>query len=208
MSVKLTCDLRASFGAIRDQGQRPTCLAFAVSDAHAFAYQPFKPFSVEYLYYHALRRMPGAAPGSAASEQATAVALLRDGQPHEHECPYLTYPPTSIPINSRAFRRNMPVDKKCFERICRSLDSGSPVVACLWISESFYLPDARGVVAQIQGDRDTTVHAVVVVGHGETTKERCILIRNSWGTTWGLSGHGFIEKSYMEKRVTSTSVIS
>ena len=34
MPVTVKTDLRARVGAARDQGQRPTCLAFAASDAH------------------------------------------------------------------------------------------------------------------------------------------------------------------------------
>ena len=36
--IAVECDLGSLFGAARDQGDRPTCLAFAASDAHAAPY--------------------------------------------------------------------------------------------------------------------------------------------------------------------------
>jgi hypothetical protein len=37
LSLVVSRDLRPFFGAVRDQGSRPTCIAFALSDAHAAA---------------------------------------------------------------------------------------------------------------------------------------------------------------------------
>jgi hypothetical protein len=206
MSVNITRDLRSAFGGARDQGQRPTCLAFAVSDAHGALYQPFRPFSPEYLYYHAIRKLPGSALGEAISEIATAEALLKDGQPLESACIYQAQPATSVPV-CQVFRRSMPLSKECFDSICKSIDNGRPVVVCLWISDAFYMPDKYGVVVQRATSQNVGVHAVIAVAHGTTTRERCVLVRNSWGLTWGVNGHAFLEKSYLDGRITSTSIL-
>jgi len=45
MAIDVVCDIRHRFGPARDQGMRPTCLAFAVSDAHAERYASHGPHS-------------------------------------------------------------------------------------------------------------------------------------------------------------------
>jgi hypothetical protein len=41
MAIDILCDIRPRFGPARDQGPRPTCLAFAISDAHAALREPW-----------------------------------------------------------------------------------------------------------------------------------------------------------------------
>ena len=55
-SITIRKDLRSRFGPPRDQGQRPTCLAFAMSDAHGAARGPWEDLSCEYLFHHAKKR--------------------------------------------------------------------------------------------------------------------------------------------------------
>jgi hypothetical protein len=57
--IKSLVDLRGSFGPARDQDPRPTCMAFAASDAHAAARDGWEPLSTEWAYYHALKRDGG-----------------------------------------------------------------------------------------------------------------------------------------------------
>jgi hypothetical protein len=66
MGVTIDCDLRSMFGPVRDQGARPTCLAFAASDAHAAVRPDWVPLSCEFAYYHALKR-----DGAGSSKGAT-----------------------------------------------------------------------------------------------------------------------------------------
>ena len=82
MPVQILCDLRSLFGDARDQDQRPTCLAFAASDAHAALRSPWRPLSVEFAFYHAQRRA-GRTPHVGATLPAMLEALREDGQPIE-----------------------------------------------------------------------------------------------------------------------------
>jgi hypothetical protein len=43
-------DLRSELGAARNQGPRPTCLAFAASDAHAALRPGWSPLSCEFAF--------------------------------------------------------------------------------------------------------------------------------------------------------------
>jgi len=80
------------FGTVRDQGQRPTCLPFAASDAHAGLRDSWVPLSCEYAFYHAQRRA-GRPPDVGATLAAMLDALRYDGQPCEKGWPYLTVAP-------------------------------------------------------------------------------------------------------------------
>ncbi len=110
MSISVAKDLRSNFGPVRDQDPRPTCMAFAASDAHAGARPGWEPLSVEWAYFHALKR-DGVQPHQGV-HLATMLATLRsDGQPAETHWPYIAklftdfaawHPPK---MSDRIFRR-------------------------------------------------------------------------------------------------------
>ena len=59
MILRIDSDPRAALGSARDQGRRPTCLAFAASDAHRQARRHPAPFCVAWLHYHAIAGSSG-----------------------------------------------------------------------------------------------------------------------------------------------------
>lgn len=84
--VAVKCDLGSLFGAARDQGDRPTCLAFAASDAHAALRAGWEPLSCEYAFYQAQRRS-NRPPKVGARLPDMLDALRDDGQPQEKDGP-------------------------------------------------------------------------------------------------------------------------
>lgn len=213
MSVTIVCDLRHRFGAVQDQKARPTCLAFAFSDAHGSLHTPFRSLSVEYLFYNAVQLMPVRNPHAGINVDCASKSLKDSGQPTEDIWPYQINLPSNLndwspPANCTVYTRNSSVQQDKFGQICTYLDEGRPVVVCLELSESFYTPMADGTVAQRSPDAKTGNHAVIAVGHGLNTCARCLLVRNSWGSSWGLAGHAFLNERYLANRILSTSVIS
>src|SRR5665213_1501168 len=93
--IKSLVDLRGSFGPARDQDPRPTCMAFAASDAHAAARAGWDPLSAEWAYYHALKR-DGGLPDDGATLDAMLAAIKSDGQPVEAGWPYIKAPITNV----------------------------------------------------------------------------------------------------------------
>src|SRR5262245_2292292 len=94
-SIVVRHDLRGRFGPARDQGARPTCLAFAMSDAHAAVMSPWSPLCCEYLFFHAKRR-DKKPPHTGATMPAARAAFEQDGQPVESAWPYLGALPADL----------------------------------------------------------------------------------------------------------------
>lgn len=185
MAIDVMCDIRHQFGPARDQGARPTCLAFAVSDAHAALREPWAALSCEFAFYHAQRRA-GRPPTAAARLPEMLATLKDDGQPVESDWPYLVSLPSDPsaygpPANVVVFRRNGESRPVHFDEIIGLLDAGSPSVVLMMLSDAFYMPDALGVVRAAAGEQPDPArrHAVIAVGYGIVDGARAILIRKA-----------------------------
>ena len=196
MSPVISCDLRSSFGAVRNQGSRPTCVAFAVSDAHAAARGTFAALSVEHVYFHAVRRTPGGNPQNGVSLGKMLDAVRIDGQAGERGWPYLVSlpsdltkwapPATATPV----FRRDSITVGASINMIVSQLDSGIPPVLTFMISLAFCEAE-KGIVEPRSLDADVGWHAVIAVGHAQTGGKLWLLVRNSWGEAWGNGGYAW-----------------
>jgi hypothetical protein len=133
----------------RNQGPRPTCLAFAASDAHAALRPGWVPLSCEYAFYQAQRRATRP-PSTGALLSAMLTGLRDDGQPEENGWPYLAatsldaaswLPPTEVgPLFGRNGEKSSPMT----DRVIAELDQGRPVIILIVLSRSFYAPPTQG----------------------------------------------------------------
>lgn len=207
-SITVSVDLRSMFGAARDQGPRPTCMAFAASDTHAALRNGWSPLSCEYAFYQAQRRS-GRPPSKGALLSSILEALREDGQPEESGWPYITSTPLDIaswvpPTEVGAlFGRNGTWTKALLDEVIGELDQGRPLIVLLTLSRSFYRPAPQAVVDPANGEAPEPLrrHAVVAVGHGFVDKMRAILVRNSWGPSWGDTGHGWLTERFLNPRL-------
>lgn len=211
--ISLVKDLRPKFGSVRDQGQRPTCLAFATSDAHAAANGPFQPLSVEYLFYHAVQRMPGKNPHQGINFGAANGALSTEGQPIESQWPYLPRIPADItqwtpPSGCTVMKRSLLQFVHPFDGVQAFLENDQPVIVILKLSTGFYRPDSNGLIHDNDKTSFTGRHAVIAVGHGTVSGGPTLLVRNSWGRAWGVDGYAHLHKSYVDSRVVAVSTVS
>lgn len=205
MAVRIMCDLRAKLGPARDQGSRPTCVAFAFSDAHLAARVEADPLSVEHLYFNAVQRTTDRDPALGVSIPDCMAALETDGQCREAGWSYKDpldrtqwRPPSSA---KPSYRFISILGGPGLATVISELDLGRPPVVSLLLGKRFYRPDREASIVLGPDDADTDYHAVVAVGHGVGASEAFVLVRNSWGESWGDAGHAWVAASYLEPRM-------
>jgi Papain family cysteine protease len=212
--IAISVDLRALFGPARNQGPRPTCMAFAASDAHAGLRDGWAPLSCEYAFYRAQRRA-GRPPTAGALLSSMLEALRVDGQPEEGGWPYLPATPTDAaswtpPTEVGAlFGRNSEKSVHSLDRVIGELDQGRPVIILLMLSRAFYARNPHSVVdpANDETPEPQRRHAVIAVGHGTVDTQRAILVRNSWGPTWGNAGYGWLTERFLRPRIFAAATL-
>jgi hypothetical protein len=214
MTIKINKDLRHLFGPVRDQCQRPTCLAFAASDAHAALRDPWEPLSCEYIFFHAQGRA-----GRTAKDGATLPSILdalrHDGQPHESGWPYLVALPADLtqwrppPGAAPLYRRAGESRAENIDAIIAELDQDRPVLTLLRLSRSFDWIGADSIVDPAPNEQPEYLrrHAVVAVGHGKAKGQRAVLVRNSWGSGWGDGGHGWLTEKFLKPRIFRIAIL-
>lgn len=213
MALLIASDLRPLFGPIRDQGQRPTCVAFSVSDAHGAARGDPKALSAEHLHYSSVKWTLGGQANQGVPLTASLSALKQDGQCFEEGWPYLKTlpadldqwrPPSSaIPL----FRRDATDISLDYTEIVMHLEAGRPILVVLLLGNRFFSPK-DGIVLTDATESDVAYHALIIVGHGTLDGEPAVLVRNSWGPTWGLGGYSWLTKPYLTKRAHQAAVLS
>lgn len=212
--IVVSIDLRTRFGQARNQGPRPTCMAFAASDAHAGLRNGWAPLSCEYAFYQAQRRA-GRPPSTGALLSSMLEALREDGQPVEGGWPYLAAtpadatswkPPAEV---GTLFVRNGEKVVHGLDRIIEELGQGRPVIILLMLSRAFYARNPQGVVdpAIDETPEPQRRHAVIAVGHGTVDGQRAILVRNSWGPTWGDAGYGWLTERFLTPRIFAAALL-
>lgn len=214
--VQILADLRNEMEAIRDQGRRPTCLAFATSGVHRWAHAHNVELCAEWLYYFAVRQDAGSIDGG-ATLTATREVLISKGQPDELFWPYTNQEPNRStwcpPIGDPNVRTCESGSRLGNPDIWRKeLESGVPIVVGIMISDVWALtPNFIGGEAVFPEDTDSLErangHAVVLVGHGLVQGHPYFLVRNSWGLNWGWGGHGWISEKYLVRRFAGAFII-
>lgn len=213
--ITVAVDLRSMFGAVRNQGSRPTCLAFAASDAHAGLRPGWAPLSCESAFHHAQRRARRL-PNQGALLSATLDALREDGQPEEGAWPYLEKLPVDITtwvppsIIDKTFARDGLTLSATIDAAIQELDGGRAVILLLQLSAAFFHPAINGVVHPAHGEipEPARRHAVIAVGHAAVDSQRAILIRNSWGDRWAAGGYAWLTEAFLEPRLYAAAKLT
>lgn len=210
MTIVVDTDVSSAWGVPHDQGSRPTCLAFALSDVNQHLNGTAKVLSAEYLYRSVARQTPGWKAGDGLQLAAALTTVGRTGQPSAAACPYAPFEPVEVPPGLPLLPASPPDAARLYGSTLTAADldahavvahllEGKPVGLILKLTESFYRP-VKGTIDFSHEVLNGLRHAVVAIGVGQhgTTSQPFIRIRNSWGTSWGDGGNAWLPFNYVD----------
>lgn len=206
MSVQPILDLRPQLSPARDQGTRSTCLAFALSDLNRLNGALQFELSAEYLYQAAAANCPAWLPDSGLQISDGKHALEHVGQPAEADFPYAAVEPAhplpALPRIQPSYAMKTQYHVTSVNKILAMLGSGTPLAIGMMLNQEFFNP-INGVIEHSDVFIPNSGHAVLGVGLGkhQATGDYYLLIRNSWGPTWGDAGHAWLPSAYLTTHV-------
>lgn len=206
-------DRRLFQSSVRDQGTRPTCLAFAATGGHEGLRGDGGVLSVEYLHWVSCQ-LDGASK-EGVSLETTLKALLEIGQPHEELWPY------SLQRDDLADDYGPPYDiqpdechkvgwaekiRPSIETVRRYLSLGKAVLIGVRLYKGFHYTGTGEIPLPEPGEAHCGRHAVLLVGYDDDLQ--VLLFKNSWGASWGDGGYGVMPYSYFREHSIIACVIS
>lgn len=202
-------DLRAGCPPIYDQGQIGSCTANAIAGAVEFDQRkqqmaaPFTPSRL-FIYYNE-RLMEGTVNSDAGAQIRNGIKSIGS----QGACPETLWPYEESRFADRPpapcykIARTHPAVS--YNRVPQDLGllkgclaAGYPFVLGITVYESFEGDQvAQTGIAPLPDASETVLggHAVMAVGYDDSSQR--FLVRNSWGTDWGMGGYFTIPYAYL-----------
>jgi C1A family cysteine protease len=190
-------ELRLNMGEVRDQGPRPTCLSFSLSETHCSAAGSKELFSPESLHSLAALRAQQSRSYGLSLIQAT-DGLRHDGQTTESAWPYNSHTAT-LPECAYycATAHSTPF---AVATVRTALEAGFPLSLIINVDVSFFACSGNEAVQLIHNSQVQGRHAVVICGYSYSLANEQYLIKNSWGIGWGKDGYAWLTSEYIQAR--------
>ena len=209
MALPKSIDLRAGCPPVYDQGELGSCTANAIAAAIEFDQkkqkmaQPFTPSRL-FIYYN-----ERAMEGTIATDSG---AMLRDGIKSiasQGACPEVMWPYVEQHFSERppapCYKAGKAHPAVAYSRLAQDLmrmktclAQGYPFVFGFTVYESFECDQvAHTGIATLPSASETALggHAVMAVGYNDASST--VLVRNSWGSGWGMGGYFTLPYDYI-----------
>jgi C1A family cysteine protease len=205
-------DLRPKFPSVYDQGELGSCTANGIAGTVQFIQPDLMPSRL-FIYYN--ERIMEGDPGedNGAQIHDGIQTLVNQGVCSELEWPYditqfavkppdQCYQDASKDLITDYFSLNNDQEiKDC-------LNSGFPVVFGMTVYESFESVQVgvTGIVPMpASGEQAIGGHCMVIVGYDDS--KQSYIVRNSWGSGWGIGGYCYIPYAYIDQFASDFWVI-
>lgn len=211
--------------AIKDQGTRPTCAAFATMRGVEIlaAQQGLKDtFSEQYFYWASRpdcqqqpchKRGSWALTGLLRSQQSLLLDL-----PTSVQCPYqamdIADNQTQLPLATGCFQGKAKIKRfsstQDFNQVGRALKNNYPIIGAFFLSESFYQNNGYVFLTSKSTnhkmDQHGAGHVLLIVGQmalptalESREGKYCLIVANSWGEGFGQGGYSCLSEKWLLK---------
>ncbi len=222
-SLPLSVNLVKRMPAVRDQGNRGTCVAFCLTAVHEYRDRRLAPdYSERHLYFEA-KSQDGMPEECGTTQEAAAGVLHAAGQCRERLWPYEpeaacvesgTRPPRAGADGRRHRLELRAVNPRDVMAIRTALAAGRPAGISIPVYNSWYqspVTERTGrITLPIDGEHEVGGHCVCLVGYVDDSRLTVtptpgggfFILRNSWGAEWGADcpfgpGYGTIPYGYI-----------
>ncbi|HLZ68677.1 MAG TPA: C1 family peptidase [Dehalococcoidia bacterium] len=209
ITLPSSADLRPQCPPVYDQGQLGSCTANAIAGAFQFdelKQQLAASFTPSRLFvYYNERAIEGTTGTDAGARIRDGVkSIAKQGVCPESEWPYDPAQFAKKP-SAKCYRDALQNRAIQYQRVLQDLmqikgciASGFPVIFGFTVYDSFESQQvAQTGVVPLPAPTETVIggHAVVAVGYDDASQR--FIVRNSWGTGWGMQGYCTMPYAYL-----------
>jgi len=213
-NLPLTVDLSASASTVKNQGNFGSCTAFAGVACMEYIYKKSNPtvnrvedrYSERFTYY-TTRQTMGILPNNDSGAYIRDVirTLVNRGSCLEASCPYMPYdrrtlteaPSAAAYAEAQKYQilsyANIPEDQNKLANVKGALAAGYPI-QCGFLCYQNLFSGKGGNIPLPQGSI-IGGHAISIFGYDEA--KQVFKFKNSWGSSWGDRGYGYLPFAYL-----------
>ena len=191
MDVREQLDLRAFDTPVKNQGSRPWCTAFATIGAVENLGKKFFKTELDLSEIHHFKSY-GVYQTSPSLNAARSIGFI-----DEVFWPYYGSKQTGADSKVRAKIKASRKIQLNLSDVVSSIRNGEPVIINLDVNSSFMRPKIGGVI--VPGGSSQGGHAIALTGvvlDDRVGGGGYFVIKNSWGSSWGDHGYGYVPFSY------------